>query len=115
MARSESYERTARSPSRPCRELWLDLLVIGVDGLDAATGATCRPRGRGRHERRDGRPGQARGRGHPPVDKIGGTTFARICETGAIDTLVTDATAPPDELGALRDAGVKVTVVGGDR
>jgi len=47
-------------------------------------------------------------------DKIGRTTFARICEAAAIDTLITDPTAPPAALAALRDAGVQVTVVGGE-
>ena len=46
-------------------------------------------------------------------EKIGRTTFARICETDAIDTLITDATAPPAALDALREAGVDVTVVEG--
>ena len=48
-------------------------------------------------------------------DKVGRTTFARICESGAIDTLVTDPTAPPAALAALREVGRDGDVVGGDR
>ena len=38
---------------------------------------------------------------------------ARICRTDAVDALITDATAPPAGLDALREAGVDVTVVEG--
>src|SRR6185437_14943579 len=42
VARSESYEQTGPIAIAAVSQLWLDLLVIGVDGLAAATGATCR-------------------------------------------------------------------------
>ena len=42
MARSESYEQTGPLAIAAMSQLWLDLLIIGVDGLAASTGATCR-------------------------------------------------------------------------
>jgi DeoR family transcriptional regulator of aga operon len=44
-------------------------------------------------------------------DKVGRRAFARICATGRIDVLVTDETAPADEVRALRAAGVAVEQV----
>ncbi|MEO9151615.1 MAG: alkaline phosphatase, partial [Lapillicoccus sp.] len=46
-------------------------------------------------------------------DKIGSRTFARICGVDAVATLVTDQSAPPRAVEALRDAGVDVVVAPG--
>jgi DeoR/GlpR family transcriptional regulator of sugar metabolism len=43
--------------------------------------------------------------------KFGRTAFGRVCPIEAIDVLVTDEDAPPDEVAALRDAGVEVHLV----
>jgi DeoR family transcriptional regulator of aga operon len=112
VARSESYEQTGPLAIAAVSQLWLDLLVIGVDGLAAATGATCR------HDDEASINASMVSRAQRVVvvttgEKIGRTTFARICEADAIDTLITDATAPPAAMEALRDAGVQVSVVGG--
>jgi DeoR family transcriptional regulator, aga operon transcriptional repressor len=111
VARSESYEQTGPIAIGAMSQLWLDLLVIGVDGLTATTGATCR------HDDEASINAAMVDRAERVVvvstgDKIGRTTFARICESGAIDTLITDPTAPPAALAALREAGVHVTTVG---
>jgi DeoR family transcriptional regulator, aga operon transcriptional repressor len=113
VARSDSYEQTGPIAIAGMSQLWLDLLVIGVDGLTAGTGATCR------HDDEASINAAMVSRATRVVvvttgDKIGRTTFARICEAAAIDTLITDPTAPPAALAALRDAGVQVTVVGGE-
>lgn len=42
--------------------------------------------------------------------KVGEITFARICDLDAVDLLVTDRSAPPAELAALRTAGLRVDV-----
>jgi DeoR family fructose operon transcriptional repressor len=42
--------------------------------------------------------------------KVGEITFARICDLGEVDLLVTDASAPPAELAALRTAGLRIEV-----
>ena len=113
VARSESYEQTGPIAIAAMSELWLDLLVIGVDGLTATTGATCR------HDDEASINAAMVGRAERVVvvstgDKVGRTTFARICESPAIDTLITDPTASPAALAALREVGVRVTVVGDD-
>lgn len=43
--------------------------------------------------------------------KFGRTAFGRVCPIDAIDVLVTDVDAPPDEVAALQDAGVEVRLV----
>jgi len=43
-------------------------------------------------------------------DKVGKRSFSRICESSAIDVLVTDAGAPGPELEALRGLGVEVVI-----
>ena len=43
--------------------------------------------------------------------KVGRLALARICEASAVDELITDASAPADELARLREAGVTVTTV----
>ena len=42
--------------------------------------------------------------------KVGEITFARICDLGEVDLLVTDSSAPPAELTALRTAGLRIDV-----
>ena len=112
VARSESYEQTGPLAIAAMSQLWLDLLIIGVDGLAASTGATCR------HDDEASINAAMVSRAQRVVvvttgEKIGRTTFARICRTDAVDALITDATAPPAALDALREAGVDVTVVEG--
>ncbi len=55
----------------------------------------------------------------PPADgrlpqaalaEVGRRTFARICDTGRIDVLVTDDSAPADALERLREVGVQIVV-----
>ena len=43
--------------------------------------------------------------------KVGRLALARICEASAVDELITDVSAPADELARLREAGVTVTTV----
>ena len=43
--------------------------------------------------------------------KIGQVAFARICDLPAVHELISDIGADPDEVAAVRDAGVDVTLV----
>ncbi len=52
-----SYELVGPLAALVLEELWLDVLVLGVDGFDAVAGATCRHGGRGRDRRAHGAPG----------------------------------------------------------
>ncbi len=110
VARPESYEQTGPLAIRSMNQLWLDVLVLGVDAVSLAGGATCR------HDDEAGVNATMVDRSARVVvvatgDKVGRTAFARICEASAVDALVTDASAPDDELVALRRTGVEVTVV----
>ena len=109
VARPQSYEMIGPLAEIVLAELWLDVLVLGVDGLVADGGATCRHVGEaGINARMVERSSRvvvvATG------EKIGERAFARICGPQRVSDLVTDESAPTAELGALRDAGVAVHV-----
>nr|WP_233507096.1 DeoR/GlpR family DNA-binding transcription regulator [Jiangella anatolica] len=107
VARPQSYEMTGPLATLVLNELWLDVLILGIDGLTASGGASCRHVGEAGIDalmvQRAGRV-VAAGVG----EKIGRRAFARICDADQIDVLVTDPSAPEDELTALRAAGVDV-------
>ena len=42
VARAESYEQTGSLAIQVMEQLWLDLLILGVGGIDRSAGATCR-------------------------------------------------------------------------
>ena len=110
VARPESYELIGPLASMVLAELWLDTLVLGVDAVSASAGATCHHEGEAginsnMVERADRVVVVATGA------KLGARAFARICPASRIDLVVTDDTADPVAIEALRDAGVKVEVV----
>ena len=110
VARQESYELSGPLASMVLNELWLDTVFLGVDGVSAQAGATCRHEGEAginalMVERADRVVVVATG------DKVGRRAFARICPTARIDVLVTDPSAPDDDVRALRAAGVTVEQV----
>jgi DeoR family transcriptional regulator, aga operon transcriptional repressor len=107
VARTHSYELVGPLAYQALRELWLDHLVLGVDGLDPEMGASCH------HE------GEAsinalmveRAQQVTVVatsEKLARRTFARICDIAAIDRLVTDVAADSSLVAQLRDSGVEV-------
>lgn len=109
-ARAQSYELTGPAAIQMARTLWLDVLVLGMLGIDAAAGLTC------------GDPDEAgvttalveRSRTVLAVgtsDKVGTRSFAQICEISQVSTLVTDSGATDEDLDPLREAGVEVVVV----
>ncbi|AKU14978.1 DeoR/GlpR family DNA-binding transcription regulator [Luteipulveratus mongoliensis] len=110
VARPGSYEMTGDLPVSALRRLWLDTLVLGVDGLSAAGGATC-----GHDEEAAVNAAMAARAARIIVvgtgDKVGRTRMAQICPASAVTTLITDAEAPAEELDALRDIDVDVQVL----
>ncbi len=109
VARPQSYEVVGPLAHQVLRELWLDHLVLGVDGFDAASGATCD------HE------GEAsinalmveRAKEVTVVagaEKLGRRAFARICDVSAVDRLVTDDRISSDVAADLRSQGIEVVV-----
>jgi DeoR family transcriptional regulator, aga operon transcriptional repressor len=110
VVRPYSYELTGDLARLVLDQLWLDVLVLGVEGLDPVAGATC-------HD--DSEAGVdaamvARTRRVVVVaaaDKVGTRSFARICGPEAIDVLVTDAAADPALVADLRAVGIDVVQV----
>ena len=109
IARPQSYELIGPLATLVLREVWLDHLFLGVDGFDPGTGASCGNEGEAginalMVERSSQVTVVAAG------DKLGRRTFARICDTGSVTTLVTDGSAQPEVVETLRAGGVRVLV-----
>jgi DeoR family transcriptional regulator of aga operon len=110
IARSESYELVGPLAEATLADLHLDLAFIGADGITATDGLTT-------HHEIEAHTDRALMERAPHVvvvadaSKLGRIAFARICPISAVHELVTDGEADDDELRALRDAGLEVTVV----
>ncbi len=110
VARAESYELVGPLAEASLAGLNVDLVIVGVDGIAIDAGLTT-------HHEVEAHTNRAlidrAGRVLVVADssKIGQVAFARICELGRVDELVTDADAAKADLARLTDAGVKVTVV----
>lgn len=109
VARQESYELSGPLASLVLSELWIDVLVLGVDGFSLVGGASCV------HEGEAGINALMVRRADKVVvvaggEKIGRRTFARICDTQAVSALVTDRSAEPADVEALRAAGLEVVL-----
>lgn len=107
VARPHSYELTGPLAAESLTQLSVDTAVIGVGSFDAERGAWTH------HEdeaginrllcRQAGRVVVA-----ADATKLAGRSFARICPASAVDTLVTDDSAPSEILERLDAAGVTV-------
>jgi DeoR family transcriptional regulator of aga operon len=109
-ARPQSYENVGPLAASQLRDIWVDHLFLGVDGLEAESGASCS------HEDEAGINALMVERASrvtvvAAAAKVGRRTFARICDTSAVTTLVTDRAAAPDQLEQLRSRGVEVLTV----
>ena len=109
VARPESYEQSGPLAAMVLEQLWLDTLVLGVDALSATDGASCD------HDGEAGINSLMVARADRVIvvttgDKVGTRSFSRICESSAIDVLVTDASAPGPELEALGALGVEIVI-----
>lgn len=107
IARPQSYELVGPLAGLVLDELWLDVLVLGVNGFDVVGGATCH------HEGEAGIDAHMVRRARRVIvvagsEKLGLRTFARICAADAVDTLVTDTDAPDAAVAELAAAGVDV-------
>jgi DeoR family transcriptional regulator, aga operon transcriptional repressor len=107
IARPQSYELIGPLATAVLRELWIDHLFLGVDGFTAEAGTSCF------HEGEAGINSLMVERSSvvtvvAGAEKLGRRTFARICDTGAVRTLVTDKAADPAYVDRLRVAGVQV-------
>jgi DeoR family transcriptional regulator of aga operon len=107
VARPESYEVTGPLAQLVLQQLWLDVAIVGVNGLSAREGATCR------HEEEAAIIRAMIERSRQVIcvatgEKLGMRTFASICPAERIDHLVTTVGADRAEVDALREAGVEV-------
>lgn len=107
VARPESYEVTGPLATLVLQQLWIDVAIVGVNGLSAREGATCR------HEEEAAIIRTMIERSQEVIcvttgDKLGLRTFASIAPAERIDHLVTTVDADPAEVEALRAAGVEV-------
>jgi DeoR family transcriptional regulator, aga operon transcriptional repressor len=110
IARPESYELVGPLADGTLADLHLDVAFIGADGVTATDGLTTH------HEIEAHTDRALMDRASRVVvvadgSKLGRVAFARICPISAVHEIVTDAEADADELRALREAGLEVTVV----
>lgn len=105
--RPQSYELTGPLATGIFDQVTLDVAIIGVNGVDLEHGATCHNEDEADVNRR-----MAARAGRVVVvadgSKVGGRAFAKICDTSAIDVLVTDRTVGADVAEAFVEAGVEV-------
>ena len=110
MARSASYELVGPLAEATLRDINLDLAILGVDGISAEAGLTT-------HHEVEAHTNLAlidRARRVLVVtdgSKVGRAAFARICEIGRVDDLITDGGADAKALAAIAAAGVAITTV----
>lgn len=110
VARSKSYELVGPMAEANLASMNLDLVVIGVDGIDAQAGCTT-------HQEVEAYANRALiGRAKRAIvaadgSKLGKVAFARICGTEDIDELITDSGADASEMELLSAAGIAVTTV----
>ena len=109
VAQPQFYELTGPLATGVLEQVALDVAILGVDGIDAAAGATAHHEGEASINRL-----MARQAGRVVIvadsSKVGRRAFARICTAREIDTLVTDAGIAVADMSRLRDAGVDVVI-----
>ncbi|HUJ05215.1 MAG TPA: DeoR/GlpR family DNA-binding transcription regulator [Streptosporangiaceae bacterium] len=109
VARPQSYELTGPLATGVLEQVALDLAVLGVDGIDAVTGATAHHEGEASINRLMA---QRASKVVVVADssKVGRRAFARICAAREIDVLVTDAGIRTDDAALLEEAGVDIAI-----
>ncbi|MFE9204563.1 DeoR/GlpR family DNA-binding transcription regulator [Micromonospora sp. NPDC007230] len=106
VALPQSYELTGPLTSMVMQALWLDTLILGVDGF-SIEGTSCHD------ESEAGIDALMVSRARQVVvvagsEKLGRHSFAKICSASAVHTLVTDDAADEKVVTDLRAAGVTV-------
>lgn len=108
--RPESYEVTGPLAAAGLSQLWLDVAILGVNGLSAHEGATCQHE----DEAAVSRLMVERAREVVVVaaaSKLGQRAFTVICGSEEVTTLVTTAAEDDPRVAELRDAGTTVHCV----
>ena len=110
VARSSSYELVGPIADRSLADINLDLAIVGVDGIAADAGLTT-------HHEIEAQTNRVLidRAAHVIVvadaSKIGKVAFARICEIGRVDELITNESADKAAVAALAQAGLRVTTI----
>jgi DeoR family transcriptional regulator of aga operon len=109
VARPQSYELIGPLADRTLEDLSVDVVFLGVDGVNAG-GATTHDEIEAQTDRKLV---ERAGRVIVVADssKIGRAALSRICALDEVDELITDADAPEPQLEPLRAAGVEVVRV----
>jgi DeoR family transcriptional regulator, aga operon transcriptional repressor len=110
VARAETYELVGPIADRVVADLNLDIVFIGVDGISATDGLTTH------HEIEAHTDRALMDRAANVVvvsdsSKLGRTAFVQICPIDAVHELVTDTDGDAGQLAAVRERGIRVTVV----
>ena len=110
VARPESYELVGPIAEASLQGLNLDMAFLAVDGISSKAGLTTH------HETEAGSDRALMARAERIIvvadsSKLTTTAFARICDLTDVEELITDDGADPDEVAAIREAGVAVTTV----
>ena len=107
--RASSFELVGSLAESAFNGISVNLAILGADGVSAANGVTT-------HDHTEARTNHAMvSHAHRLMvvadgSKIGQATVAKVADASAIDILVTDASADPDELAELAELGVTVHV-----
>lgn len=107
VARPQSYELIGSLATGILEQVVLDVVILGVDGIDAQAGATAHHEGEASINRLMT---QRAARVIVAADssKAGLRAFARICAATDVDVLVTDSAIDPAQSAQLEAAGVQV-------
>ncbi|MFC9594793.1 DeoR/GlpR family DNA-binding transcription regulator [Streptomyces sp. NPDC056944] len=110
VARPQTYELVGPLTVGVLNEVVLDVVVLGVDGVDAELGVMAHQEDEASISRLFA---ERASRVVVVTDssKMGRRAFARICGLDRIDLLVTDTGITPETVAQLTEAGVKVLTV----
>lgn len=107
VVRPQSSELVGPLGAALLREVSIDLVILGVDAIDATVGAAAHHEGEAAMNRLMVEQAQ-RVVVIADASKLGRTAFARICPIDRVDTLVTDASAEPAVVAEFGAAGLQV-------
>jgi DeoR family transcriptional regulator of aga operon len=109
VARPQSYELTGPLATGVLEQVALDVVILGVDAIDAAAGATAHHEGEAAINRLMTRRAE-RVIVAADSSKAGRRAFARICTAEEVDVLVTDPGIGAEQSARLTEAGVRVVL-----
>jgi DeoR family transcriptional regulator of aga operon len=112
VSRPQSYELVGPWAEQVLSSINIGTAFVGVDGIDVVGGITTHDE----NEARTDRAMLVRAQRVVVVadgSKLGRITLARIADVTEVHEVITDASADPAHLAAIRDAGVEVTVADG--